>query len=248
MTSAVNPWEIESQPIVTYCPARHICLILFGRTVAPLVVVMAKRSPPGVYDAILGSAALAILPIYERTEYRKSTPPLPLAMPNAHTTPSVQVSTSFSSPRVTGQAGCGIGALYGLCLLLPEARHHRRASIRWDTKTHPFGNRCVHRDARHNVMKASHPCPGRSLAWSHGIAYTLHGRTVSRGLADQWDRMGRQTRSRPSCRACRPRSTMGASASSTRWRRAGRRDRRAAVSPLSCDGAPRSDDAMAMTS
>src|SRR5215831_5382613 len=40
MTSAVNPWEIESQPIVTYCPARHICLILFGRTVAPPVLVV----------------------------------------------------------------------------------------------------------------------------------------------------------------------------------------------------------------
>src|SRR2546425_12372535 len=55
MTSAVNPWEIESQPIVTYCPARHICLILFGRTVAPRVVVMEEQSPPGAYDGIRGS-------------------------------------------------------------------------------------------------------------------------------------------------------------------------------------------------
>src|SRR5438876_1056445 len=55
MTSAVNPWEIESQPIVTYCPARHICLILFGRTVAPLVVVMEEQSPPGAYDGIRGA-------------------------------------------------------------------------------------------------------------------------------------------------------------------------------------------------
>src|SRR5262252_1759052 len=45
MTSAVNPWEIESQPIVTYCPARHICLILFGRTVAPFVVVDVRAQP-----------------------------------------------------------------------------------------------------------------------------------------------------------------------------------------------------------
>src|SRR5215831_18260769 len=71
MISAVNPWEIESQPIVTYCPARHICLILFGRTVAPLVMVMAERSPPGVYDVLQGPAGPAILPIYKRSEYRK---------------------------------------------------------------------------------------------------------------------------------------------------------------------------------
>jgi hypothetical protein len=38
MTSAVNPWETESQPSVTCCPARHICLILFGRIVTPLVL------------------------------------------------------------------------------------------------------------------------------------------------------------------------------------------------------------------
>src|SRR5215813_13760467 len=81
MTSAVNPWEIESQPIVTYCPARHVCLILFGRTVAPLVMVMAERSPPGVYDVLQGPAGPTILPIYERSEYRKSTQPLPLAVP-----------------------------------------------------------------------------------------------------------------------------------------------------------------------
>jgi hypothetical protein len=37
MTSAVNPWDTESQPRVAHCPARHICLILFGRIVAPLV-------------------------------------------------------------------------------------------------------------------------------------------------------------------------------------------------------------------
>src|SRR4029434_5512500 len=73
MTSAVNPWEIESQPIVTYCSARHICLILFGRTVTPLIVVMEERSPPGAYDGIQGLAGLALLPIHERSEYRKST-------------------------------------------------------------------------------------------------------------------------------------------------------------------------------
>src|SRR4030095_14646587 len=81
MTSAVNPWEIESQPIVTYCPACHICLILFGRTVAPLVVVMEEQSPPGAYDGIRGPAGPAILPIHERCECRKSTQPLPLAAP-----------------------------------------------------------------------------------------------------------------------------------------------------------------------
>jgi hypothetical protein len=35
ITSAVNPWDTESQPNVTNFPSRHICLILFGRTVAP---------------------------------------------------------------------------------------------------------------------------------------------------------------------------------------------------------------------
>ncbi len=35
ITSAVNPWDTESQPRVTNFPSRHICLILFGRTVAP---------------------------------------------------------------------------------------------------------------------------------------------------------------------------------------------------------------------
>ena len=64
---AVNPWEIESQPIVTYCPARHICLILFGRTVAPLVVVMEERSPPGADDGIQKSAGPVILPIHKRS-------------------------------------------------------------------------------------------------------------------------------------------------------------------------------------
>src|SRR5689334_1142864 len=89
MTSAVNPWEIESQPIVTYCPARHICLILFGRTVAPLVVVMEERSPPGAYDGIRGPAGPAILPIHERSEYtpvsiiaQKVRSPLPSAAPD----------------------------------------------------------------------------------------------------------------------------------------------------------------------
>src|ERR1700730_16547197 len=38
MTSAVNPWDTESQPRVTHCPARHICLILFGRTATPLAL------------------------------------------------------------------------------------------------------------------------------------------------------------------------------------------------------------------
>src|SRR5258708_30952068 len=38
MTSAVNPWDTESQPSVTHCPARHICLILFGRMVPPLAL------------------------------------------------------------------------------------------------------------------------------------------------------------------------------------------------------------------
>jgi hypothetical protein len=38
MTSAVNPWETESQPSDAHCPARHICLTLFGRMVVPLVL------------------------------------------------------------------------------------------------------------------------------------------------------------------------------------------------------------------
>src|SRR5713226_7248390 len=36
MTSALNPCDTESQPSVTHWPARHICLILFGRMVTPL--------------------------------------------------------------------------------------------------------------------------------------------------------------------------------------------------------------------
>src|SRR2546428_399486 len=39
MTSAVNPWDTESHPSVTHFLSRHICLILFGRTVAPRVVI-----------------------------------------------------------------------------------------------------------------------------------------------------------------------------------------------------------------
>src|SRR5262245_2264122 len=35
MTSAVNPWDTESQPSVGHRLACHICLILFGRMVAP---------------------------------------------------------------------------------------------------------------------------------------------------------------------------------------------------------------------
>src|SRR5712691_8525463 len=31
MISAVNPWETESQPIVTHLPSRQICFILFAR-------------------------------------------------------------------------------------------------------------------------------------------------------------------------------------------------------------------------
>src|SRR5471030_994746 len=38
MTSAVNPWDTESQPRVAHCPVCHICLILFGRMVAPLAL------------------------------------------------------------------------------------------------------------------------------------------------------------------------------------------------------------------
>ncbi|MBI2202486.1 MAG: MFS transporter [Candidatus Rokubacteria bacterium] len=38
MISAVKPWEIDSQPIVTHRPSRQICLILFGLTVTPFRV------------------------------------------------------------------------------------------------------------------------------------------------------------------------------------------------------------------
>src|SRR6266446_7063502 len=40
MTSAVNPWDTESQPREAHCPARHFCLILFGRMVVPLVLLI----------------------------------------------------------------------------------------------------------------------------------------------------------------------------------------------------------------
>jgi hypothetical protein len=39
MISAVKPWDTESQPSVTNRPSRQICLILFGRTVTPRVVM-----------------------------------------------------------------------------------------------------------------------------------------------------------------------------------------------------------------
>jgi hypothetical protein len=55
MPSAVNPWAIESQPIVTYCPARPIGLILFGRTGTPFLVVVEERSPPGADDGLQGA-------------------------------------------------------------------------------------------------------------------------------------------------------------------------------------------------
>src|SRR5262249_27327821 len=48
MTSAVNPWETEIQASVTHWPACHICLILLGRIVAPLVMVIG--STPSISD------------------------------------------------------------------------------------------------------------------------------------------------------------------------------------------------------
>jgi hypothetical protein len=35
MTSAVNPLDTDSQPMVTHLLSRHICLILFARIIAP---------------------------------------------------------------------------------------------------------------------------------------------------------------------------------------------------------------------
>src|SRR5215471_19370812 len=35
---SVNPWDTESQPIVTHVFSRHICLTRLGRTVTPRVV------------------------------------------------------------------------------------------------------------------------------------------------------------------------------------------------------------------
>src|SRR4030095_9540494 len=46
MTSAVNPWDTESHPIVTHFPSLHICFILFGRTVVPLCDWWLGRLPP----------------------------------------------------------------------------------------------------------------------------------------------------------------------------------------------------------
>ena len=37
MTSAVKPFEMESQPMVTHLPSRHICLIRFGRIASHLL-------------------------------------------------------------------------------------------------------------------------------------------------------------------------------------------------------------------
>src|SRR5438132_4562356 len=97
MTSAVNPWEIESQPIVTYCPARHVCLILFGRTVAPLVVVRnrklgdtlislilllrVQRSPPpsAATDRCIGPACTPC-----RRESWTQSPQTRMALPETH--------------------------------------------------------------------------------------------------------------------------------------------------------------------
>src|SRR5256884_2158465 len=61
MTSAVNPWENESQPSVTNRPSRHICLILFGRTVAPRVVEwpVTRRARSVAHARGPGSGALS---------------------------------------------------------------------------------------------------------------------------------------------------------------------------------------------
>src|SRR5580692_4297438 len=53
MTSAVNPWDTESQPSVTHCPSRHICLILFGRIVPPLALFI---------DPTIGSGSFKLKP------------------------------------------------------------------------------------------------------------------------------------------------------------------------------------------
>src|SRR6185503_12071861 len=45
ITSAVKPWDTESQPSVAHLLSRQICLILFGRTVAPRL--WCGRSPGG---------------------------------------------------------------------------------------------------------------------------------------------------------------------------------------------------------
>src|SRR5215208_5600877 len=44
ITSAVSPWDTESQPIVTHLPSRHICLILFGRIVSSLSLSAVRRT------------------------------------------------------------------------------------------------------------------------------------------------------------------------------------------------------------
>src|SRR4030095_11584963 len=50
ITSAVKPWDTDSQPRVTNFPSRHICLILFGRTVAPRLLEISPRAKRSTLD------------------------------------------------------------------------------------------------------------------------------------------------------------------------------------------------------
>src|SRR5438034_187441 len=76
MTSAVNPWETESQPSVTNRPSRHICLILFGRTVAPRVVEwpVTRRARSVAHARGPGSGALSTRRLDNLNEGTQSSP------------------------------------------------------------------------------------------------------------------------------------------------------------------------------
>ena len=41
---------------------------------------------------------------------------------------------------------------------------------------------CIARHATVSCRHRTRPCPGTRLAWLHGLAYTVHGKTVNRGL------------------------------------------------------------------
>src|SRR4051794_8304674 len=72
MTSAVIPSDTESQPSVTHRPSRHICLILFGRIVTPLVLFI----DPIASDTLPENQGRVTPAIHDRGRIQQSCHPL----------------------------------------------------------------------------------------------------------------------------------------------------------------------------
>src|SRR6266852_4109812 len=122
MTSAVNPWEIESQPIVTHCPARHICLILFGRTVAPLVMVPNRK----LRDTLI---SLILLLCVKRS-------PLPSAATDRCIGPACtpcRHDSRTQSPQTRIETSRGDAAAYDG----PAGSSHDHRSVSYGSRSHP---------------------------------------------------------------------------------------------------------------